>query len=215
MNRILKLKLLPPFLRPAALALYRALPNRVHFSRVYRENLFMGDESRSGPGSTLDATAGLRPQLAALIRALDVRILVDAGCGDFNWMLHTDLDGIQYIGIDVVPHVICDLRQRYEAQGRRFLLRDITRRLPRSDLVLCRHALQHLPNRDVLRFLRSVRRSQSRHLLATTFPDVIENTDTYRGGFRRLNMQKPPFNLPPPLKILDDGDSPIGLWRMR
>jgi SAM-dependent methyltransferase len=214
-NRILKLKLLPPFLRPRALALYRALPNRIHFSRVYRENLWVGDESLSGPGSTLDKTADLRLQLAALIRALGVRILVDAGCGDFNWMRQTDLDGIQYIGIDVVPNVIHELRQRCEAQGRRFLLRDFTRRLPRSDLVLCRQALQHLPNRDVLRFLRSVRRSHARHLLATTFPDVIENIDTYRGGFRRMNLESSPFNLPRPLKMLDDGDAPIGLWRIR
>ena len=214
MNRILKLKLLPPFLRPAALALYRCLPNRIHFARVYRENLWLGNESRSGPGSTLDATAGLRPELAGLIRALGVRILIDAGCGDFNWMRETDLDGIDYIGIDVVPEVIRRLRQRYAGTRLRFLLRDITRRLPRGDLVFCRQALQHLPNRDVLRFLGSVRRSHARYLLATTFPDVIENIDTYRGGFRRLNLEIAPFNLARPSEMLEDGDSPIGLWRV-
>ena len=215
MSRIHQLKhLLPSSIRPTALAFYRVLPNRVHFSRVYRENLWYGDESRSGPGSTLAVTAGLRPQLVALLRSLGVTVLVDAGCGDFNWMRHADLDGIQYIGIDVVPGVIRELRKRHQAPGRSFRLGEITRGLPRGDLVLCRQALQHLPDRDVLRFLKCVRSSGARHLLATTSPDVTANIDTHRGGYRRLNLEKTPFSLPPPLKLLDDCDSPIGLWRI-
>lgn len=184
----------------------------MHFSRVYRKNLWGGVESLSGPGSTLRATASLCPQLIDLFRELGVRTLVDAGCGDFNWLSHADLNQIQYIGLDVVPQVIDSLRQRYKTPTRHFLLHDITKSIPMGDLALCRHAMQHLPNRDVLRFLKAVRRSQTRYLLMTTYPTVAENIDTYRGGFRRNNMQKSPFDLPPPLRMLDDGVGPLGLW---
>jgi methyltransferase family protein len=214
MNRILRLKFLPPFLRPAALKLYRILPDRIRFSRIYRTNMWQSGKSRSGPGSTLAATVSIRLQLAALLQEIGVRTIVDAGCGDFNWLSRVDLKDFQYIGVDVVGSVIIELRQEYQTPSRRFVLQDIVKSLTSGDLVFCRHVLQHLPNRDIMRFLAAVSDSKAHYLLTTTYPEVNENVNTYRGGLRLNNMERPPFNLPPAMRMFEDGDGPLGLWRV-
>jgi hypothetical protein len=41
------------------------------------------------------------------------KTLLDAGCGDFNWMRHVNLKLDQYIGIDVVPELICENQRQF------------------------------------------------------------------------------------------------------
>lgn len=195
-----------------ALQLLHRLPNRLWFGKIYRRGLWQAPESVSGSGSTLEFTSGLREPLAQLLRELRVHRMVDAGCGDFNWMRHVDLSGIDYVGVDVVPRLIHDLKRRYTAPGRQFVAGDITRRLPACDLVLCRHVMIHLPNRDVLRLLGTVRKSGARYLLATTASAVALNADTWRGSFRLINLERPPFNLPRPARTIMDREVVLGLW---
>src|SRR4030095_17197839 len=75
------------------------LPTR--FTRMYETNLWAGEESRSGDGSSLAATAGVRAGLPGLLHQLGVRRLIDIPCGDVHWMSHVDLaaaGGIHYVG---------------------------------------------------------------------------------------------------------------------
>jgi hypothetical protein len=41
-----------------------------------------------------------------VLHDLGAQSLLDAGCGDFNWMRTVDLPGIKYIGVDVVSDLI-------------------------------------------------------------------------------------------------------------
>ena len=41
-----------------------------------------------------------------MLKGLKVRRLLDAPCGDHNWMRHVDLDGIQYLGMDLVEDIV-------------------------------------------------------------------------------------------------------------
>jgi SAM-dependent methyltransferase len=156
------------------------------------------------------------------MRQLAARSLLDAGCGDFQWMRWLVLPGVKYIGIDVVPDVIRNNQQMYASDNRSFLVADITSdRLPTVDVVLCRHCLIHLSNRQVLAALQNFRRSRIKYLLATTFRKIEENTDTWPGSFRPINLEAPPFNLPEPLFEIGDsaGDedaslSVLAVWRL-
>ena len=73
------------------------------FEQIYEENRWLSCESRSGRGSTLDYTRPLRKALAKYLNSLNVIVLLDAPCGDFNWMQHVELpEKILYIGGDIL-----------------------------------------------------------------------------------------------------------------
>ena len=77
-------------------------------------------------------------------------------------------------------------------------------RLPRTDLILCRDGLVHLTNHDILRALANFRRSGATWLLANTFVDREENPDIATGDWRPINLERSPFDLPPPLLLIDE-----------
>ena len=77
------------------------------FNLIYQENHWSSNESISGDGSEIAYTKNLRSWLVKKINELDVKKLVDAPCGDFNWMkLVTQEVDIDYIGIDIVQDII-------------------------------------------------------------------------------------------------------------
>lgn len=188
------------------------------FTDIYRGNLWYDPESVSGRGSTLERTAAVRAALPALLRELGARSLLDAPCGDFNWMRHVDLSGVSYAGADVVPDLIERNRQLYGGEGRAFLHLDITRdALPRADVVMCRDCLIHLSFADARRALRNFKASGSTYLLATTHAGVTENEDAPTGGWRSLNLRLPPFDFPAPARtIVEDPalEKHLALWRL-
>lgn len=188
------------------------------FSDIYRNNLWENSESVSGRGSTLARTAVIREALPRLLGDLGARSLLDAPCGDFNWMRHVALEGVGYTGADVVPELIERNRREYGRAGREFVLLDITRDVPpRADVILCRDCLIHLSFADARRTVANFKRSGSRFLLATTHTKVSENADAPTGGWRSLNLGLPPFDFPPPLRLLTEDEELgkcLGLWRL-
>jgi hypothetical protein len=175
------------------------------FTRIYRGGDWGSAESRSGPGSELVRTAGLRRELPEVLAELEVDALLDAGCGDFRWLAEAELPVRKYIGVEVVPELAAELERRYARPGRRFLQADITRdELPPADLVICRDVLVHFPDDDVERALAAFRSTSARWLLATTFTARETNEPIELGGWRTLNLEAPPFNFPPPVRALAD-----------
>src|SRR5437588_10958872 len=122
-----------------------ALGLEERFARIYSTNLWSDPKTRSGTGSSLDSTRVLRDELPKALKKLDAEVLLDAPCGDFTWMEHVDLGGIEYIGGDIVPAIVTDNKRRYASESRRFIELDLTREaLPRADVLLCRDCLVHL-----------------------------------------------------------------------
>ncbi|HYV34294.1 MAG TPA: hypothetical protein VE988_01235, partial [Gemmataceae bacterium] len=83
------------------------------FVNIYRTNAWGNDQSRSGPGSTVVRTAMLRPQLERLLQELEITTLLDAPCGDFNWLKESVLPVQYYVGVDVVPELIRNNRRMF------------------------------------------------------------------------------------------------------
>lgn len=188
------------------------------FSEIYHKNVWQDPESVSGRGSTLARTKTITARLPSLLHELGVATLLDAPCGDFNWMRHTDLGAVEYIGADVVPDLITRNRRLYGRAGRRFVVRDIVKsRLPRADAVLCRDCLIHLSYASIHAAIANFKRSGARHLLCTTHTAVGENADCPDGGWRSVNLELPPFNFPAPLElIVEDAElgKCLGVWRL-
>jgi hypothetical protein len=183
-------------------------------------------ESVSGPGSTQARGADFQRELVALLDRFEVRSLVDAPCGDFNWMRNVLADrDLHYTGIDIVEELITRNVRLHSGAQLRFVCADMTRvDLPKADLVLCRDGLVHLSFADAKAAIRNFRRSGSRYLLTTTFIERARNTDIPTGGWRVLNLEAPPFSCPPPLAVIDEHcthtggiyrDKRLGLWELR
>ena len=184
------------------------------FTRMYETNLWDGVESRSGDGSSLAATAGVRAGLPALFRQLGVRRLLDVPCGDFHWMVHVDLAAAgvtAYVGGDVVEAIVVANRARYETPGRTFVQVDLTTGpLPEvagaaADAVLCRDCLVHLSFANIARALTVVRSSGARYLITTTFLEHTANVDVLDGDWRPLNFERAPLHFPTPAAVLVEG----------
>ncbi|HEX5706416.1 MAG TPA: hypothetical protein VFX96_03930, partial [Pyrinomonadaceae bacterium] len=105
----------------------RALTPEDIFSGIYAENFWGEAESVSGRGSTLARTEVVRRELPSLLAEVGAKSLLDAPCGDFNWMREVELAGIVYTGADVVAELVARNRQLYESERRRFIVADITR----------------------------------------------------------------------------------------
>jgi SAM-dependent methyltransferase len=205
-------------------AVLSALSLEQRFARIYQTNLWFDAESRSGTGSSLESTARLRDSLPPLLRSLKARRLLDVPCGDFNWMHHVDLSGIDYTGGDIVDAMIEANRKRYASATRKFMRLDLTSGpLPTADVILCRDGLVHFSFDNIIAAFRTMKASGAKYLLMTTFLDWEVNTDIVDGDWRPLNLTQPPFLLPPPQNvILEDcteeggayADKALGLWRV-
>lgn len=194
------------------------------FERIYSTNLWSDPESRSGIGSGLDSTRVLRAELPKALRRLETRVLLDVPCGDFTWIKHVDLNGIEYIGGDIVPSIVEENQRLHASESRRFALVDLTRdELPYADVLLCRDCLVHLSYANIRAVLANIARSKIRNVLMTSFPGRGGNRDVQDGDWRTLDFQSPPFSFPEPhLTIVEkceeeDGsyaDKSLLAWRV-
>ena len=199
------------------------LKNR--FTTIYQENIFGGKESKSGEGSNLEQTEVIRKEIPALLKELGVNTFLDAPCGDFFWMSTVDLPPVEYIGVDIVKELIEGNNATHGKPGRKFLLADIVESpLPASDLIHCRDCLVHLSFNQAKKVIANFKRSGATYLLTTTFTERTENRDLGRKDiWRPLNLQLSPFNLPEPLRLINEhcteaggnfSDKCLGLWKL-
>lgn len=190
------------------------------FDAIYDSNHWGGSESRSGTGSSIAQTHVIRQALPEILATLGCRSILDAPCGDFNWLSRVPLD-VDYVGYDVVERVIVQNKTRYASSRVRFVHADITSSpLPAVDLILCRDCLVHFSYADIYLALRRFLDSGARYLLTTTFPGR-SNRDIATGDWRPLDFEREPFRFPAPLRVINEEctefrgayrDKSLGLW---
>jgi hypothetical protein len=169
------------------------------FDAIFRSNGWGSDESVSGPGSTADATAQLRAALPEIFRRLNITSVLDAGCGDLNWMRQLDYVFERYIGIDVVEPLIARHRLASWPAGYEFRQASLTDYAgPALDAVFSRDVLVHLPFALVQKAIAHWVSLGFRALFLTSFPRTTINRDCAIGAWRPLNLELPPFNFPRP-----------------
>ena len=201
------------------------------FTNVYETNYWMGGtvgESVSGAGSTLAETKKVIQVINSLIKELNIKTFLDLPCGDFNWMQHVNLSGVQYIGADIVDPLIAKNAKKYTSDNIQFqVLNLIEDPLPKCDMLLTRDCVMHLSFSDIYKSMKNIKASGCKYLLITTSPEHSINFESVTGGdCRNLNLEKKPFNFPPPMRIfneetpfssdIDDEqkDKSLGLWKI-
>ena len=187
------------------------------FTGIYNTNFWGSKESVSGPGSTVRETSVLRVELPKVLEQLGIKTLIDAPCGDYNWMKATDLGVDMYIGADIVPNLIANNQSVYGNESCRFMHADLAKDiLPKVDAIFCRDCIPHLSTELVFDVLNNFKKSGATYLLLSTFPDITKNADGVVGGCRRINLELEPFNFPEPLLIINEGyyDKYIGVWKL-
>lgn len=193
------------------------LPTEWRFSYIHSTNQWRSDESVSGRGSELASTETIRRELPRLIRELGVERIVDAPCGDFNWMRHVvDEVPVHYIGMDIVRDLIRRNAEAYESERIEFRHGNIiTDAIPRADLIFCRDCFIHLSFRDTASALANLKASGSKYLLTNSYPDVECNSDIVTGQWRAMNLALPPYGYPEPLlKIREKPGKEMWLWEL-
>lgn len=172
------------------------MDQKERFTEIFDKNLFGGKSSRSGEGSSLEETEVIRRELPLMFGYLDVTSILDAPCGDWNWMREIDLAGKNYIGADIVDQIISDNNTKYAKDNIQFKsLNLIEDDLPKVDLILCRDCLQHLTYENIFKAINNFKRSGSKYLLTTNFPKFETNHNLVEKDiWRALNLYKEPFN---------------------
>jgi SAM-dependent methyltransferase len=162
---------------------------------------------RSGPGSDMPQTEAIRAALPDLFARYEVKRFLDAPCGDWFWMQHVDLEGVEYLGLDISSEVV-EANRTHETNGVSFGVLDVTSDpLPDADMMMCRDCLFHLKHQYKVAFFDNFLASSIPYLLTTSHTN-INNMDLQRnGGFRHFNMQAAPFRFPEPLEIIIERDS--------
>ena len=189
------------------------------FQNAYATQAWGSAESGSGQGSELAATENVSVYLPELFGRLQVSKVLDAPCGDWNWMRRVDLSGVDYVGADLVADVVAKNNQQYARPGVRFIHADLTKDpLPAADLILCRDCWVHLSFQDIGAMLKNFRRTGATWLLVSNTPSQDRNLNKLTGiGWRHLNLRLPPFGFPPAIESRKDNypDVPfeITLWR--
>jgi hypothetical protein len=225
MSKLVTVKILIKSRFPRAAAAYRDAREALFrrsltdiFTEIYHSNEWQDSESVSGRGSTLGRTGVIMAQLPTLAKELRIETLLDAACGDFNWMRHTKLNDLKYIGVDVVPDLIKRNQKLYASDRQTFVVADITRSpLPHADAILCRDCLIHLSFRSIDAAISNFKKARARYLLCTTHSSVTANVDIPDGSWRSVNLQLPPFNFPEPMKVVvEDAElgKILGVWRL-
>ena len=133
-------------------------------------------------------------------------------------MRYTNLDLKQYLGGDLVPEIVSQNKKKYENDVRKFKLIDITKmKLPKMDVILCRDCFIHFSFKDIFLSLNNFRKSKSTYLLCTTFINRQKNRNIFTGGWRTINLQRPPFNFPKPIELILESRNLykcLGLWKI-
>lgn len=194
------------YLKPRKKLEIDGLSTKDIFSKIYKENYWGSEESVSGSGSVIKQTNKVISEIEQIFNKLNVENVLDAPCGDFNWMKQVHLKGIQYQGMDIVEELIDSNSRRFEKYPNlNFKTGNIIEdKLPKVDLIFCRDCLVHFSFKDIETALQNFKKSGSKYLLTTSFINHKINKDIDTGYWRPLNLEKAPFNFPEPIFFINE-----------
>lgn len=127
-------------------------------------------ESYSGPGSLLENTDLLIKNLNEFIKNNNIKSIIDAPCGDFNYMSKIDLENVQYLGLDVSKNAIEMCKKKSNKTNIEFkVFNIITDTLPKSDLILIKDLFLHLSFSHITTVLENVKLSGCKYFATSRY----------------------------------------------
>jgi len=139
---------------------------KVYAERIkdWKEQKLPGwDVAVSGPGSKPEHIRPFIDWLGNYIREHNVTSVVDVSCGHWpsGWQQAVSWHGVDYTGIDITPENIEEDTQffkenpasKFGLKSARFQVGDLTKPLPKADLLITKDTLIHIPNWAILEFM--------------------------------------------------------------
>ena len=115
-----------------------------------------------GRGSVFELTTKTRMLLEDIVSKYEIKTVSDAGAGDLSWVHATNWD------IEYTPY---DIRKWHPDVTQLDITKEV---LPRTDLIVCRHVLNHIPHELQLEAIDRFRESGSTYLFMTHGNNPIE-----------------------------------------
>jgi len=196
-------------------------------SQKYYYNLQVGKKlPPNGPGSVDKhiKEEGTIDFINDILKKYNITSISDSPSGVYqNWIYLLDLPNrnIDYIGYDINDLII--QRNKEENPNVKFIEFDMCEEiLPKTDLIICRDCLFHLPNDFVSRTLKNFKDSKSTYLLATEQRWVKKNNELtpkelkMECGWKPINLEIEPFDLGEPLEIHNEDrwKRSMSIWKI-
>tara|TARA_B100001248_G_scaffold262699_1_gene261094 strand:+ start:1504 stop:2271 length:768 start_codon:yes stop_codon:yes gene_type:complete len=181
------------------LIIFRSSSVTDRFTKIYELNYWDGS-TPSGTGSELSATESIRSELINMYEKFHIHSVVDAPCGDYNWMkLVNERVSVKYTGVDIVSEVI-KMNNKYQTENIKFIQSDICNdSLPNADLLIVRDCLFHFSYKDIKKFFDNFRSHSYKYILLTCHINdealygSFTNKDIETGDYRRIDLFSSPF----------------------
>jgi hypothetical protein len=154
-------------------------------------------ETYSGPGSLLENTDQFVESLSKFIKDFNIKSIIDAPCGDFNFMSKVDLTDINYLGLDISKNAIEKCNKKNNNPNIQFKVADITsEQIPYADLIIIKDLFLHLCFSDITKILNNVKLSGCKYFAVSRYNHGnITNKDQNSGlGCRAIEITNEPFN---------------------
>lgn len=171
------------------------------FEKIYAKNYWASAESFSGRGSELSQTENIRNELPKIFTKYNCTSILDAPCGDFNWMREVvKKTNVKYCGGDIVEDLVETNNAKYNNENTKFIKLDICRDpLPAADIMICRDCLFHLSYSDIAAFMDNFVASNIPLMLVTSHKNesnIFKNKNIRTGDFRMIDLFSQPFGFP-------------------
>eukprot|EP00747_Dinoflagellata_sp_TGD_P019992 gnl/TRDRNA2_/TRDRNA2_127531_c1_seq1.p1 gnl/TRDRNA2_/TRDRNA2_127531_c1~~gnl/TRDRNA2_/TRDRNA2_127531_c1_seq1.p1 ORF type:complete len:192 (-),score=31.59 gnl/TRDRNA2_/TRDRNA2_127531_c1_seq1:39-575(-) len=146
--------------------------------------------------------------LDAAVDAFGIKSMLDAACGDADWIARHFLSRrpeLAYTGADIVKHVIEQNKQSYPSL--RFIVADLGcserpddpgPELPKVDLIFSKETLNHMFVPDAVQALLRMRRTGARYFLTNITRGAPNNRGAVKwthANYAQYDYELPPFNL--------------------
>jgi len=178
------------------------------FTKIYEKNIW---SKGSGKGSSLKYNKQYIDFLTEFMNELNIKKVLDIGCGDWQFSQHINWSDIDYIGIDCVNSVVNSNNLKFATENIKFLHLDPTldseyENLPKNcDLVILKDILQHWNNEEIISFMDKLTSENHKYILiVNNYKDSKnENRDiNNRYHYAKIDAKKYPLNKYKPLVIL-------------
>ena len=151
----------------------------------------------SGVGSHLKNVKNYMSFLEEFLQNNNIRSVVDAGCGDWQFSKSINWSNVNYKGFDIVDSVVESNIKNFSGKYVSFeIYNGNPDDLPSADLLIVKDVLQHLPHMDIHKFINNF--SKYKYCLITNCINPhgkTINLNINRGDFTFLDLRLDPFEL--------------------
>lgn len=155
------------------------------FSKIYDKNIW---GNGSGLGSTLNYNKAYIDFLTEFMNELNIKKVLDIGCGDWQFSQYIDWSNKHYMGIDCVQSVIHNNNLKFKKNNIEFhqidptISEDFDLIPKKCDLVILKDILQHWDNNNIVKFMDKLTNEGGHKLIL-----VVNNFKNADGVGRSIN----------------------------